>query len=264
MEKNITAAEAFGVDEFKHFSLVVTDNCNLHCPCCSTRGNIPIREDSDILCRQWEYKMPIDDLKKFCKKLDGIGHTDWHRLTGGEPTLYPDLCREIIDVLCDYNRKITLFTNAYQILELEPEYIHEIGWLLVDDHGVNHDDVVALKRYLKEIDYKGKKTFWKIPVHYDLKYAMYHPKNDIYCGHMCRVVMLFNHLVYPCAHHYCTELFHNTTEYSDLLRSTGWDLDDDWVSLLRNWPTSIHGDIWEMCYSCWRPYWKMKKLPRMK
>ena len=264
MSENISAAEAFDVEEFRHFSIVVTDNCNLHCPCCSTRGNIPINPESKIFCRTWEYKLPIQDLKLFCKKLDGIGHDDWHRLTGGEPTLYPDLVVDTVNVLRDNDRKVCLFTNGYQVTQLPEEIIHEIGWIELDDHNVNHQDVVDTMNYCKKIGYKGKLHLIKYGVHYDLEYAMYHPKNDVCCGHMARVVMLFNHLIYPCAHHYCTELFLNTTEYSDLLRETGWDLDDDWVELLKNWKTTIHGDIWEMCYSCWRPYYKMKKMPRMK
>lgn len=264
MNENVCAKDFFGVDEFRHFSLPVTDNCNLHCVCCSTRSNIPINSDSNILCRREEYRIPLSDLRLFCEKLDGVGYNDWHRLTGGEPTLYPELVEDCIKILDGYNRKICLFTNGFQVKCIRPEFMHKVGWIELDDHGVNHDDVVRTRRYLKDIGYEGWVHNIKYKVHYDLEYAMYHSKNDVCCGHMCRVVMMFNHTVYPCAHHYCTELFFNTFEFSELLRETGYDLDDDWMVLLQNWRTSIHGDIWEMCYSCWRPYYKLKKFPKMR
>lgn len=265
---NIPANEYFKCGTFRHFSLPVTDACNLKCPCCSTMSNIPIKKQSNMVHRRNTYILDGGALTKFCDDLGDIGRGEWHRLTGGEPTLYPDVVRECIDILSSYERPVCLFTNGFRASELEPRYLHRVGWIELDDHGPNHTTVFQFRKYLKQIGYKGKLRVIKYNTHYDLEYARCHPKNDVYCGHMCRVIMLFDRVIYPCAHHYCVELFQNWWEVTHALAAEGFHLENEgWVKLLQNlgetWREKLPQVVQEVCNDCWRPYWRMKKLEPM-
>lgn len=96
----------------KELTLEITNKCQLECPwCSSSSGTWGINTPSTQL------KEVINRLKEKCSVI---------RLSGGEPTLHPDL-DQIIDWCRGEGRKIELLTNG-QILYFNPR----VDWYIVN------------------------------------------------------------------------------------------------------------------------------------
>lgn len=109
------------------FSLELTSACNSRCPGCS-----------NVFFEHRSHRPPLS-LSAWREILEKIApHAHQLRLTGGEPTLYPQF-REIVEVLRELNMHFTLFTNALwespnELVELLCNAPHCTG-LLVSLHG---------------------------------------------------------------------------------------------------------------------------------
>jgi len=261
---NNNMKDILNIEEFRHFAFPLTNNCNLSCDCCSVHADIPIDKDSIYPERRELYRMKPSEIEKIIDKLDGMGRNDWHRLTGGEPTLYLDDCLEAIEILSNDNRKICLATNGIHLLDITPTILNKIGWIELDYHHTNQDVISKCKRYLKN-KYDNYLRVIQYGRHYDLHYARFHPSNNIYCGYVMRVIKFRDNLIYPCGHFECLTAFRHDTNIQDLLIEHDWTLDNpDLPFLLKHWRETIPLDIFKYCMSCWRPNYKTKKLPKMK
>jgi uncharacterized radical SAM superfamily Fe-S cluster-containing enzyme len=97
----------------------ITERCNLTCPTCFS-GSSPTET----------YLMSVDD---FAAKLDrlllrGKGDSDMVQLSGGEPTIHPELER-IIEICCERGiRKVYVNTNGIRIAK-DPAFVERLARL---------------------------------------------------------------------------------------------------------------------------------------
>lgn len=246
--------DELNIEQFNHFAFPLTNSCNLQCDCCSVHANLSIDKNSVYPERQTLYRMKIDEVERIINKLDGMGMEDWHRLTGGEPTLFIDDCVDAINLLYSAGRKnICLATNGLHLMDIPIRTLNKIQWIELDNHGVNDDLVQKIQRHLKK-HYKNFTRVIEYKKHYDLHYARFHPKNRWYCGHVIRVIKFRDNIIYPCGHFECLTTFRHDTHIQDLLKEYSWTLSNpDLPFLLRNWRETIPLDIFKYCISCWRP-----------
>jgi MoaA/NifB/PqqE/SkfB family radical SAM enzyme len=116
--------------------LVVIRKCNLSCEYCNE-----FDKDSE--------PVPLEVLKKRAKKLKDLGSFSIC-LTGGEPTMHPDLL-ELIRY-CRYDLKffrISMITNGYY---LKPELIKELNKAGLQDMQISIDGVKPNKVTVKVLD----------------------------------------------------------------------------------------------------------------
>ena len=254
------------IPEFRHFAFPLTNMCNLSCDCCSVHADLPIDKDSIYPERRKLYRMSPSDVQTFVEKLGDLGKSDYHRLTGGEPTLFIDDCVEIIEYLHSEGRRICLATNGLNLCKIPPHVLKWIDWVELDHHNTNEDTIKECKVYLKQhYPKQNRLRIIKYGTHFDLHYARFHYKNQHYCGHVMRVVKYRDGVIYPCGHFECLTTFRHDTDIQDLLIKHGWTIDNpDIPFMLEHWRETLPLDIFKYCMSCWRPKWKLRKLPRMK
>lgn len=82
----------------KSFRILLTENCNAHCPNCF---NSKIRTNAEI---------PLPDIDKVCKILSKLG-VNKIKIMGGEPTMHSDFT-ECIQRFQTYFDQLIIFTNA--------------------------------------------------------------------------------------------------------------------------------------------------------
>ena len=252
--------DELNITHFNHYAFPLTNNCNLSCDCCSVHADLPIDKQSVYPERRSLYRMKVAEIEKIVSRLDGMGQDDWHRLTGGEPTLYTEDCVDAIDYLYSVGRKnICLATNGMHLMDLPVKTLNKVRWLELDQHGTNAELISKVQKYLRE-HYENYLRVIKYDMHYDLHFARFHPRNRWYCGHVMRVVKFRDNIIYPCGHFECLTSFRHDTDIQDLLMDHGWTLDhNDVPFLLRNWRETIPLDIFKYCLSCWRrtrnKYW---------
>lgn len=260
---DINMKDFLNIKEFRHFAFPLTNSCNLNCDCCSVHADVPIDKNSIYPERQKLYRMKPPEVKKIIKSLDGIGRNNWHRLTGGEPTLFIDDCIDAINLLSNDNRKICLATNGLHLLDLPVDVLNKIGWIELDYHHTNKDVIDKCKSFLIK-NYNHYLRVIKYGRHYDLHFARFHPMNKFYCGYVMRVVKFRDNIIYPCGHFECLTTFRHDTDIQDLLTRYGWTLDNPSVPfLLEHWRETLPLDIFKYCMSCWRPNYKQKIFDRM-
>lgn len=243
------------IQEFNHFAFPLTNSCNLSCDCCSVHADLPIDKNSIYPERRKLYRMKLPELKKYVEALDGVGTVDWHRLTGGEPTLYLDDCIDAINYLYDSGRKkICLATNGLHLMDLPIDVLNKVQWMELDYHAVNSELIHRCKKHLKQ-HYTHRLHLIKYGKHYDLHFARFHELNSWYCGHAMRVVKFRDGIIFPCGHFECLTTFRHDTNIQDLLTAYGWHIDKvkDLPFLLQHWRETIPLDIFKYCLSCWRP-----------
>lgn len=256
--------EYLNIEEFNHFAFPLTNSCNLSCNCCSVHADLNIDKDSIYPERRTLYRMKNDEIIRILDGLGNLGKDDWHRLTGGEPTLFLDDCINAIELLYNDNRKnICLATNGFHLMDLPLETLNMIHWIELDYHGVNDELIRKILQYLKK-HYKHYLRLIKYNKHYDLHYARFHRENQYYCGHIVRVIKFRDNIIYPCGHYECLTTFRHDTEIQDLLKKYHWTLDNkDIPFLLKHWRETIPLDIFKYCMSCWRPHENLKVLDQM-
>ncbi|MBI5069910.1 MAG: GTP 3',8-cyclase MoaA [Deltaproteobacteria bacterium] len=103
--------DAFG-RELRYLRLSVTERCNFRCVYCLPQG-----------CDREQAERPLSlaEIGRLVDALAGLGFTKV-RLTGGEPTLRPDLCDLVRRVAATPGiRRVGLTTNGMRLAELAPE-----------------------------------------------------------------------------------------------------------------------------------------------
>jgi organic radical activating enzyme len=260
----IPMKDFLNIESFNHFAFPLTNACDLKCDCCSVHANLPISKESVYPERRTLYRMKVEEIETIVSTLGDVGKHDWHRLTGGEPTLYIDDCIDAIDYLYSVGRKnICLATNGFRLMEIPKRTLNKIQWIELDNHGVNDELIQQDKKYL-DVNYENYLRVIKYNKHYDLHYARFHERNQYYCGHIIRVIKFRDGVIYPCGHYECLTTFRHDTEIQDLLTRYNWTYDNPDVSfLLKNWRETIPMDVFKYCLSCWRPNEDIKTFTSM-
>lgn len=83
---------------WKSFRVLLTENCNAHCPNCFNKG---IRTYSEIA---------LPDIKRICELLSQLG-VQKIKIMGGEPTLHTEFA-SCIKLFQEHFKQIVIFTNA--------------------------------------------------------------------------------------------------------------------------------------------------------
>ena len=149
-----------------HFHVVLTTDCNLKCSYCYGKSCREMELD-------WNQKENIDydvpaepewtvgELKAFIEK----DPESWVSFYGGEPTMRPDLIRNIMDaVRC---RGFLMQTNGTLLDKLEPEYCNRFDTILLSIGGTRettdrnrgtgvYDTVMAARKRLLDNGFRGE------------------------------------------------------------------------------------------------------------
>ncbi len=150
---------------YLYYFITLTDECNLRCRYCYGKwleDLEPTPEQSDI-----DYSVPtrlgynISLLRKFCKK-DPESRLIFY---GGEPTLYLEKIREILDIVPA--KEYMIQTNGTLLRELKPEYSNRFTTILVSIDGDRkltdkqrgkgtHEKIIRNLTLLQRHGYKGE------------------------------------------------------------------------------------------------------------
>jgi cyclic pyranopterin phosphate synthase len=98
--------------QFETLRLSLTDNCNLSCLYCDPSTNNKLSNNKPLPYKQ--YVNAISEIHKITK-LKTV------RLTGGEPTLYPDIIPLIYAIKQLGIKKVSITTNAIKLANIIPE-----------------------------------------------------------------------------------------------------------------------------------------------
>lgn len=233
--------------------------CTLNCELCATLCNVPISASAELADRRNKWDESPDTIELFCERFKGIGETDPHRLSGGEPTAMSlSVLEEIIEVLYNHGRrKIFILTNGYELMGLNLKTLNRVHSISLDDHGVNSDLIEKCVKYLKQF-YTGKHEVIKVYKHWDWNCARQHPENVVKepCKAMMRSPSVYRGAVYPCCMSMHTDGMRGDGEANRVLREAGWTFTNpDIVKTLRNWRTTLPPYILEKCLTdCPRPH----------
>ena len=176
-----------------------------------------------------------------------------------------DKLRAIIDVFTEYNRKLWMITNGYNLLKVSEEYLNKFQGITLDDHGINQKHVEKCVNYLNGF-YRGTVKVLHHHVHWDLEEAMRHPSNR---GKTCRSTMrdpmVARSVIYPCCNILNIERTRKDPRITRELVDAGWTLNNpSVVNALRNWRTTLPPYIKEQClYNCWRPNLKVGRQTKI-
>ena len=94
--------------------LLITEKCNIECKHCWFESG-----------PQKEATMTPEEIRKYINEAHRTRSIKWISLTGGEPTLFPELVEKSIELATSYRLKTELVTNCYWA---ETEY-KAIKWL---------------------------------------------------------------------------------------------------------------------------------------
>lgn len=247
------------VDKFFWFVFAMNNYCNLHCEHCGSFDNIPIRPDSPYPHRREKWDLEPDTVQLFCERFDGIGYNDYHRLTGGEPTVMPvDEFAKIIEIFRSNNRPTWMITNGYNLMGIDKEVLNKISVISLDDHGINYAHLLRCVRFLKGF-YDGKITRVPVRHHYDFYYAMKHPDNIGPCVDFMKVPSLVKGVIYPCCAFANIEKHDKNTKITEALIESGWTLcNENIVYTMKHWRDTIPDYVHDQCRNnCWRPNFRL-------
>lgn len=121
-------SDSFG-RQFKKLRVSLGANCNFACVYCAKEDNLKISN-------KYEYRS-ADSFLLLISRLNSILHLEQIRLTGGEPTLYPELSKLIFGLKQIGIPKVSLTTNGY-LLEKLTASLRESG---LDSINVSLDAV---------------------------------------------------------------------------------------------------------------------------
>jgi len=170
-----------------------------------------------------------------------------------------DKLEAIIDVFMEYNRKLWMITNGYNLLGMSEKYLNVLQGITLDDHGINQEHITKCVEYLNGF-YKGHIRVLHHHAHWNLEVAMRHQSNK---GKTCRSrmkdPMIVRGVVYPCCNMFPIEQIRKDAEITDKLVNAGWTLtNSSLVEILRDWRITLPPYIINQClYNCWRPNMKI-------
>ena len=246
----------FGVKKIHSFIFGLNNYCNLHCEYCSGMFNLSMNPNSPYPDRQRKWEIPIGDVELFCDRFRGIGESNNHRLTGGEPTALPaEKFEEIVEIFTSNDRRVTLITNGYDLMGISKGCLNKIGTIFLNDHGINHDHIESCIRYLKPF-YKGAIKREVNTYHYNLWEAMKHPVNkNKKCGMWMRLPTLLQGVIYPCCNMPLIGRVDRNPRIREEFIKAGWVLTNPKVvRVLRNWRKTVPRYAVDQCLNnCWQP-----------
>ena len=222
----------------RHISIFLTTACNLDCFSCGALGMNPRPKV--------EYTL-LEDIELFLGQMQGIYPDSFIMLTGGEPTLYPEL-EKVCSLIREYGFKPSMLTNGYKIVPVE--------WfdaIMIDYHGESNKlRIEEWKQILKWSD-----ILWAMhdkQDHKDIEIAM---NGNISHGLRCRTLFepltLWKNVIYPCCNIMCLEWWHKDNSVTAGLIDAGWTVDnDDFPATFKNWRDTLPLEFIKMCsLNCW-------------
>lgn len=253
-----------GIGGFIQFDVKVNNYCNLHCEHCTNFYRLPFDPKSENGFQRPKWELSVGDLEMFCEQFKGIGESNFHHIGSSEPTALPaHKLEEIIEVLESFNRKMSLQTNGFGLMNIGRASINKIRKINLDDHGVNSEHISDCRRYLKSF-YKGRIKSITRKAHWELGAAMKHPTNK---GKRCTLWMrtLFFYgsgasgkgspsMMYPCCAIVEVMRITNDMRIRDELIKAGWSIGGGIIEKLRAWRDTIPRYVVEQCENnCWFP-----------
>lgn len=222
----------------RNLSIFLTTGCNLDCFSCGALG---------MTKRPKVEHTRLEDIELFLGLMQEIHPESFIMLTGGEPTLYPEL-KQVCELIREYGFKPSMLTNGYKIVPSD--------WfdaIMLDYHGEsNRKEIEAWKTHLK-----GTGIIWDTHdkrYHKDIPLAM---KDNISHGLRCRTLFrpltLWKNVIYPCCNIMCLEWWHNTDIITDSFMREGWTVDNkDFSWTFKNWRETLPLEFIKMCsLNCW-------------
>ncbi len=116
----------FKFGEIRRLFFEITDACNYRCIHCY---NGDVRLDERIL-------LAPETMEDSLKKIDIEYRVETIQITGGEPTLHPNL-RQIIRVAKNHAKYVELFTNGYLLDNVDKILMHENVRVIVSMYSLN-------------------------------------------------------------------------------------------------------------------------------
>ena len=232
-------------NRLKRLVAILNNYCNLGCYSCSSLCHLPFGNPF----RDEPRTMSPDDLDKAIKGVLGYTHIDYVHLLGGEATLL-DL-KPYTEVVKGYDLMISLLTNGYGVLKVD---LDEFDYIILDDHGVNHEDITRALNYFEENNFKSYYVRETLK-HFDIGETL--TRSGTSNGLKCRGWMkptIYRDLIYPCCVMVELEGWIGDTVISDSLRRHGWTTDNpDLSDTLKKWRETIPAEVVKRCnLSCWR------------
>lgn len=223
----------------RHISIFLTTACNLNCFSCGALGMDP---------RPKVEHTQLGDIELFLGQMQEIHPGSFIMLTGGEPTLYPDLQR-VCELIREYGFKPAMLTNGYKIVPVE--------WfdaIMIDYHGEsNRLRIEVWKDHLNFSD-----LIWDMHdkrYHQDMLFAM----NDnitkgLRCPNLYEPLTLWKNVIYPCCNIMCLEWWHDDDSVTKGLIDAGWTVDNEGFYItFDNWRETLPLEFYRMCaLNCWR------------
>lgn len=253
-----------GIGGFIHFVIKVNNYCNLHCEHCTNFYCLPFNSKSGNTLQRPKWELSVGDLGMFCEQFRGIGESNFHHIGSSEPTALPiHKLEEIIEVLESYNRKISLQTNGFGLMNMSRASINKIHTINLDNHGINSEHISDCRRHLKSF-YRGRIKSTLAKTHWELSTAMKHSTNKgKRCGFWIRTLAFHGSgatgkgsppMIYPCCAIAEVMRITNNVRIRDELIKAGWSIKGPIIEKLRAWRETIPGYVVEQCENnCWFP-----------
>ncbi len=223
----------------RHISIFLTTACNLNCFSCGALGMNP---------RPKVEHTEIKHIKLFLEIMQRIHPNSFVMLTGGEPTLYPEL-QKVCRLIRGYGFKTAMLTNGYKIVPVE--------WfdsIMIDYHGEsNKEEIEAWK-----VELEGTEIIWDVhnkQYHYDTELAMSgNITKGLKCATLFEPLTLWKDVIYPCCNIMCLEWWHNDNSVTKAFIDAGWTVDnEDFPFTFKNWRETLPLEFYKMCtLKCWR------------
>ena len=223
----------------RNISIFLTTNCNLNCFSCGALGMNPRPKV--------EYTQ-LGDIELFLGQMQGIYPNSFIMLTGGEPTLYPDL-KKVCALIREYGFRVSMLTNGYNKVPVE--------WfdaIMIDYHGESNRIAIAeWKLILEKSD-----IIWDMHDkrhHQDMNVAM---ENNITkglrCSNFLRPLTLWKKVIFPCCNIMCLEWWHNDDSVTKGFTEARWTVDNEnFADTFRDWRDTLPLEFYKMCsLKCWK------------
>lgn len=217
--------------------VMVTSDCNLDCFGCVARGP-HWRSESTNYHSIIRFFRILRELYPGCNV----------HFTGGEPTLYENI--ELAAVTAKfYGFAVDMLTNGARLIDLTP-----FDNVLVDDHGVNHEDVLRFVEHCKSyphLNWDVKNSRW----HRDTAAAIRgNLTKGVRCAGWMFALMLRGDVFYPCCNLPVADFWHGGTAVEDAFREAGWHVDNpEAADVVRRWRETVPDIAYRVCaLGCWQ------------
>ena len=232
----------------KQIILNVNNYCNLECFSCASLCDQPYNNP-------WRDQPRMIDPLNVEKALWYLASVDAYEvvtLTGGEPTAADlDTLRHLSRIIRWNKLRVCLYTNGFRLKEIGP---NTFDYIVLDDHGINSEDIKAAIEYLEENRFKNYYVI-ETKRHRDygeaLRRSMTSP--GVHCWGWLQPTLWLD-IVYPCCHMAQMEGWGNDTVIRDSLRRHGWTVNNpDLAEVMKDWRNTIPAEVIKKClFSCWK------------